>query len=120
MDDLHMYVKDSGPGTPKEYAFGPEWVAMALYMDDAGYDTEEAAVLEWYYKIFKQRKFPGYYIVTTRDAEVEQYMIEHSSEGESKAILDWYHNVYKMKGADDADNRETESDPPAEDHTEDG
>lgn len=41
-----MYVKFEGD-TPVAYAYGEEWVAMALMMDDIGYPTEEEAKLAW-------------------------------------------------------------------------
>ncbi len=41
-----MYVKYEG-STPVAYAYGEEWVAMALYMDDIGYPSEEEAKLAW-------------------------------------------------------------------------
>lgn len=41
-----LYIKYEGD-TPIAYAYGEEWVAMALYMDDIGYPTEEAAVAAW-------------------------------------------------------------------------
>ena len=34
-------------GKPVAYAYGEEWVAMALYMDDISYPTEEEAKLAW-------------------------------------------------------------------------
>ena len=42
-----LYIKYEGD-TPVAYAYGEEWVAMALFMDDIGYQTEEEAVLAWY------------------------------------------------------------------------
>ena len=41
-----LYVKYHGD-TPVAYAYGDEWVAMALYMDDIGYPTPEAAKEAW-------------------------------------------------------------------------
>lgn len=41
-----LYVKYEGD-RPVAYAYGEEWVAMALYMDDIGYPTEEEARLAW-------------------------------------------------------------------------
>lgn len=41
-----LYVKYEDD-TPVAYAYGEEWVAMALYMDDIGYPTEEEARLAW-------------------------------------------------------------------------
>ena len=32
---------------PIAYAYGEEWVAQALLMDDIGYPTEEEAKLAW-------------------------------------------------------------------------
>ena len=41
-----LYVKyDSGE--PVAYAYGEEWVAMALYMDDMAYSTEQEAREAW-------------------------------------------------------------------------
>jgi len=106
MDELMMWSKVSGEGRPIEYAFGPEWVAMALYMDDVGTETEDQAVLEWYFKVFKKRK-EGYYVPTRHDKDVEVWMAMHPR-NESQAILEWYHNVYKKemhraKGKDNSD-----------------
>lgn len=42
-----LYVKYSGE-TAKKYAFGDEWVAQALYMDDIQFDTPEEAKAWWY------------------------------------------------------------------------
>lgn len=41
-----LYVKHEGD-RPVAYAYGEEWVAMALYMDDIGYPTEEEAKAAW-------------------------------------------------------------------------
>ena len=41
-----MYVKYEGD-KPVAYAYGEEWVSMALYMDDIGYPTAEEAKLAW-------------------------------------------------------------------------
>jgi len=41
-----LYVKYED-GRPVAYAYGEEWVAMALYMDDIGYPTEEEAKAAW-------------------------------------------------------------------------
>lgn len=43
MDDLQMFTKKC-EGRPTEYGYGPEWVAMAMYMDDFPrfYSAEEA------------------------------------------------------------------------------
>ena len=32
---------------PVKYAFGEEWVSMALFMDDIGYSTAEEALSAW-------------------------------------------------------------------------
>ena len=32
---------------PVKYAFGEEWVSMALFMDDVGYNTAEEAISAW-------------------------------------------------------------------------
>lgn len=43
-----MYVKGYYEGGhPIAYAYGEEWVAQALLMDDIGYPTEEEAKLAW-------------------------------------------------------------------------
>ena len=34
-------------GKPVAYAYGEEWVAMALYMDDIKHDTPEEAEEAW-------------------------------------------------------------------------
>lgn len=41
-----LYVKYED-GEPVAYAYGEEWVAMALYMDDISYATPEEAKLAW-------------------------------------------------------------------------
>lgn len=41
-----LYIKYMN-GEPVKYAFGEEWVSMALFMDDIGYDTAEEAVVAW-------------------------------------------------------------------------
>ena len=41
-----LYVKYED-GEPVAYAYGEEWVAMAMYMDDVGYPTPEEAKLAW-------------------------------------------------------------------------
>lgn len=41
-----MYVKYEGD-RPVAYAYGEEWVAQAMLMDDIGYPTEEEAKLAW-------------------------------------------------------------------------
>ena len=99
MDELIMYSKVSGEGHPIEYAFGPEWVAMALYMDDVGAETEDQAVLEWYFKVFKKRN-EGYYVPTRHDKEVEEWMSMHPK-NERQAILEWYHNIYLKERRDE-------------------
>ena len=43
---MQLYVKYRG-GTPVKYAYGPEWVATQLFMDDIGYDTPEEAKAAW-------------------------------------------------------------------------
>ena len=63
--DLKLYEKHNGTN-PVEYGFGPEWVAMAMYMDDyPRFYTEDMAVLYWFRTI------------------------------KEKDVLDWYHNDYK-------------------------
>lgn len=41
-----LYIKYEGE-TPVAYAYGEEWVAMALYMDDIRFSTPEEAVAAW-------------------------------------------------------------------------
>lgn len=41
-----MYIKYRG-SEPVAYAYGEEWVAMALFMDDIGYPTPEEAKEAW-------------------------------------------------------------------------
>ena len=41
-----LYIKYDND-KPVAYAYGEEWVAMALYMDDIGYQTEEEAREAW-------------------------------------------------------------------------
>lgn len=41
-----LYIKYEGD-IPVAYAYGEEWVAMALYMDDVGYKTAEEAKAAW-------------------------------------------------------------------------
>ena len=43
-EQLYVSYRD---GKPVAYAYGEEWVAMALYMDDIGYPTPEEAKLAW-------------------------------------------------------------------------
>ena len=63
--DIKLYEKHNGTN-PVEYGFGPEWVAMAMYMDDyPRFYTEDGAVLYWFRTI------------------------------KEKDVLDWYHNDYK-------------------------
>lgn len=54
METPMLFVKCRKDGTPIAYAFGPEWVATALFMDDIGFDTENEAVLYWYHNIYKE------------------------------------------------------------------
>lgn len=44
MPELYVKYQDD---KPIAYAYGEEWVAMALYMDDIGYDTPEEAKAAW-------------------------------------------------------------------------
>lgn len=46
MPEDQLYVKYE-EGIPVAYAYGEPWVAMALYMDDIGYPTEEEARRAW-------------------------------------------------------------------------
>lgn len=43
-EELYTKMQD---GKPVAYAYGEEWVAMALYMDDIGYPTEQEAREAW-------------------------------------------------------------------------
>lgn len=113
MERLTMWKKCKQEGAPIEYAFGPEWVAMALYMDDMGYASEEEAVVEWYFKIFKHRD-KGYYVPTLQDHEVEEWMSMHPH-NETQAILEWYKNIYlKAWYENEAKDSETSEDNPAD------
>lgn len=49
--DLYTYVIEMPDGTQKikGYAYGEEWVAMGLYMDDICFKTQEEAK-EWWEK----------------------------------------------------------------------
>lgn len=42
-----LYIKYRGD-KPIKYAYGEEWVAMALYMDDYGFKTEEEAIADFH------------------------------------------------------------------------
>lgn len=44
MPELYVKYQDD---KPIAYAYGEEWVAMALYMDDVGYSTPEEAKAAW-------------------------------------------------------------------------
>lgn len=44
MPELYVKYQDD---KPIAYAYGEEWVAMALYMDDIGYSTPEEAKTAW-------------------------------------------------------------------------
>jgi len=44
-----VVVDDDGNETPVGYAYGEEWVAMGLYMDDIKFKTPEEAK-EWWEK----------------------------------------------------------------------
>ncbi len=46
MENEQLYIKYD-KGEPVAYAYGEEWVAMALYMDDIHYDTPEEAKAAW-------------------------------------------------------------------------
>jgi hypothetical protein len=51
MSEVKMYTKvevdDDGNQTVVGYAYGEEWVAMGLYMDDIQFDTPEEAIAWW-------------------------------------------------------------------------
>ena len=48
-EQLYYKAREDKDGTItiEGYAYGPEWVAMAMYMDDLIFDTPEAAK-EWW------------------------------------------------------------------------
>ena len=46
MPKEQLYIKYEGD-KPVAYAYGEEWVAMALFMDDLGYPDEETARAAW-------------------------------------------------------------------------
>ena len=82
MTDLKLYEKHNGT-SPVEYGFGPEWVAMAMYMDDhPRFYDEDSAVLYWFHSL------------------------------KDKDVLDWYHNEYKeyMEAQHAKDTAATDSD----------
>ena len=90
MDELNLWVMNIG-GEIKKYAFGPEWVAMALYMDDCGKDTPEDAVLDWYH---------GF------DPNAHKYFYHHMTDDE---LLDWFNNVWRKEHADGSETTENNS-----------
>lgn len=70
MEELQMYQKVR-EGYPTEYGYGPEWVAMAMYMDDfPRFYSEEEAKSYW---------------ETTLKKEQEEYEQRRSEEYESEA-----------------------------------
>lgn len=46
-DEAQLYVKYDAGGVPIAYAYGEEWVAQALYMDDIRFKTPEEAMAAW-------------------------------------------------------------------------
>lgn len=44
MAELYTLMVD---GKPVAYAYGEEWVAMGLYMNDIQFDTPEEAIAWW-------------------------------------------------------------------------
>lgn len=46
-EQAQLYVKYDAGGVPIAYAYGEEWVAQALYMDDIRYKTPEEAMEAW-------------------------------------------------------------------------
>lgn len=47
----HVKLPD---GTERiRYAYGPPWIAMALYMDDIAFETPEAAIRFWEKECYK-------------------------------------------------------------------
>jgi hypothetical protein len=44
---VKLYVKYDAGGVPIAYAYGEEWVAQALYMDDIRFKTPEEAMAAW-------------------------------------------------------------------------
>lgn len=78
MDQLMLYIKYDGNGKPLAYAFGPEWVAMAMYMDDMGFKTEDEAVLYWYHHIYKEEMLKN---AGNRETESDQTAKDNSADG---------------------------------------
>ena len=56
-DELQLFTHVIGDRVL--YGFGEDWVAMAMYVDDYGFPTEEEAVLDWYHNYFKKGKSNG-------------------------------------------------------------
>lgn len=79
MDELNLYEKHTGGLYPSEFAFGREWRAMALYMDDIGSPTPEDAVLAWYH-----------------ETGSSEYYFDHRMTDDE--LLDWFHNTWKKTG----------------------
>lgn len=46
-EQAQLYVKYDAGGVPIAYAYGEEWVAQALYMDDIRFKTPEEAMAAW-------------------------------------------------------------------------
>lgn len=84
MDDLSIFtnVTEFPDGTKEvKYAFGPEWVAMAMYVDDYGFNTEEEAVVSWFRSIYSGTELK-----------------------DEKDALDWYTNIFKVRLKDAGSN----------------
>ena len=56
MEELQMFKKVR-EGRPTEYGYGPEWIGMAMYMDDfPPFYTEEEARNYWETKLKKEQE----------------------------------------------------------------
>ena len=93
MERLNLYTLKEGDRVVR-YGFGTEWVATAMWVDDYGFPTEDEAVVDWYFKVFKKRTDGSYYVPSIQDHDVETWMAMHSK-NETQAILEWYHNIFK-------------------------
>ena len=76
MEDLHLFKKYNGDSHPSTYAFGRDWRAMELYMEDIGSPTPEDAVLDWYH-----------------EAGSAKYYFDHSMTDDE--VLDWFHKTWR-------------------------
>ena len=56
MEELQMFKKVR-EGWPTEYGYGPDWVGMAMYMDDfPRFYTEDEAKTYWETKLKKEQE----------------------------------------------------------------